>query len=103
MTGLHSPQRIWVNSILDVYVTNKADNSISVFTSSGPESWTFSNRITSAAMHAPDGISADAEDRLVIGQIGGILFFPANAHGNVDPVAELRGPAAMNPAGICIR
>lgn len=102
LTGLHSPERVFVDSVLNVYVTNKADNSIGVFTSSGPESWTFSNRIVSTAMHAPDGISSDAKGRLAVGQIGGILFFPSGANGNIEPSAELRGPAAMNPAGICI-
>jgi DNA-binding beta-propeller fold protein YncE len=102
MTGLHSPRRVFVDQLLDVYVTNKADNSVSVFTSSGPESWSFSTRITSAAMRYPAGVSGDAQGRIAVAQVGGILFFAPNAQGVADPVAELRGPSVMNPAGICI-
>jgi hypothetical protein len=102
ITGLHSPERVFVDQLLNVYVTNKGDNSVSVFTSSGPESWTFGARITSAAMRYPAGISGDAQSRIAVAQVGGVLFFAPNAKGAADPVADLRGPVVMNPAGICI-
>lgn len=101
MTGLHSPERVFVDSVLNVYVTDKNDG-ITVFTSSGPESWAFSGRVSSAAMHHPDGIAGDATGRIAVGQRGGILFFAPDALGNVEPAAELHGPAAMNPEGLCI-
>ena len=101
IAGLHSPERVFVDSVLNVYVTNKGDG-ISMFTASGPESWAFSTRIGSAAMHDPNGISGDEIGRVAVGQRGGILFFAPNAHGNSEPIAELNGPTAMNPAGICI-
>jgi DNA-binding beta-propeller fold protein YncE len=103
LSGLHSPGKIFVDQLLNIYVANKADNSISIFEPSGFDKWELSGSITSAALHNPEGIAVDENGRIVVATTGGILFFPADAHGTIEPIVNLRGPKPMNPAGIFIR
>ncbi|HKV53723.1 MAG TPA: hypothetical protein VJN94_03685 [Candidatus Binataceae bacterium] len=103
LTGLKSPERVFVDQVLNVYVTNKDDNSIAVFMTTGPQSWARSGTITSAALRDPQGVAADAEGRIAVAGVGGILFFAPNSNGLVEPIVNLRGASPMNPEGIFIR
>ncbi len=103
LTGLHSPEHVFVDQLLNVYVGNKGDNSISVFITTGPQSWSPSAAIKSAAMHQPEGVAADQQGRIAVATTGGILFFASNSGGQVEPIADLRSSSPMNPAGIFIR
>ena len=103
LSGLHSPGKIFVDQILNVYVANQADNSIAIFEPSGFDSWELKRAITSAALHNPGGIAVDEKGRIAVAATGGIVFFPADAQGAIEPSVSLRGPKPMNPAGIFIR
>ncbi len=102
LTGLHSPDHLFVDQLLNIYVSNKGDNSIRVFITTGPQSWSPSSTITSADMRQPTGVAADQMGRVAVGTIGGILFFEPNPDGQVKPASALRGRSPMNPAGIFI-
>lgn len=102
LTGLHSPERLFVDQLLNIYVSNKGDNSIKVFITTGPQSWSLSATITSSEMRQPIGVAADLTGRIVVANTGGILFFAPNSDGRVEPASNLQGPAPMNPAGIFI-
>jgi DNA-binding beta-propeller fold protein YncE len=102
LTGLHSPEHLFVDQLLNIYVSNKGDNSVKVFITTGPRSWSLSATITSAEMRAPAGIAADQTGRIAVATTGGILFFGPNSDGQVQPAGELRGRTPMNPAGIFI-
>ena len=103
ISGLHSPERIFVDTELNIYVTNKGDNTISVFTLTGPQSWTSAATISSAVLRNPAGVAADAAGRIAVAATGGVLFFAAGANGVAQPVVNLRGNTPMNPMGIFIR
>jgi DNA-binding beta-propeller fold protein YncE len=103
LTGFHSPDHLFVDQLLNLYVSNRRDNSIKVFITTGPQSWTASATITSEDMLQPAGVVADQAGRIVVAANGGILFFAPNSNGRVEPVGTLRGSSPMNPAGICIR
>jgi DNA-binding beta-propeller fold protein YncE len=101
--GLKSPQSVFVDPLLNVYVSNGSDNSVAIFMTSGPQSWTRSGTIISTALRNPQGVAVDAQGRVAVADIGGILFFAANSYGPQSPLADLRGPQPMNPDGIFIR
>jgi DNA-binding beta-propeller fold protein YncE len=102
LTGLHSPEHLFVDQLLNIYVSNKGDNSIKVFITTGPQSWSLSATITSAEMRQPAGVAADQTGRIAAATTGGILFFEPNSDGQVEPAGDLRGRTPMNPAGIFI-
>jgi DNA-binding beta-propeller fold protein YncE len=103
LTGFHSPEHLFVDQLLNLYVSNKGDNSIKVFITTGPRSWSLSATITSAEMSQPSGVAADQAGQIAAAATGGILFFAPNSNGQVQPAGELRGETPMNPAGIFIR
>jgi hypothetical protein len=102
LAGLRSPNHVFVDQLLNVYVSNEGDSSIDIFITIGPRSWSHSGRITSTEMRQPAGLVADRNGRIVVAATGGILFFAPNSDGEVEPVSDLRGPSPMNPAGISI-
>jgi serine/threonine-protein kinase len=102
LDGLHSPGRLAVDDVLDVYVANEGDNSISVFTSTGPESWSLGTTISNKALSRPSGVSIDATGEIAAGAGGGVLFFAPNAQGNAEPVRTLTSSDPLKPGGICI-
>lgn len=102
LTGLRSPNHVFVDQLLNVYVSNEADNSVDVFISTGPRSWSRNRTITSRELRQPEGVVADQTGRIVVAATGGILFFGPNSEGDVEPVSELRGSSPMNPAGLAI-
>jgi DNA-binding beta-propeller fold protein YncE len=103
LTGLRSPDHVFVDQLLNIYVSNKGDNSIKVFITTGPQSWNPSATITSPKMRQPAGVATDQTGRIVVATTGGILFFAPNSDGDVEPASDLRGSSPMNPAGIVIR
>ena len=102
LTGLHSPEHLFVDQLLNIYVSNQGNDSIQVFITTGPQSWSPSATITSTEMRQPTGVSADQAGRIAVAITGGILFFPPNPSGQVEPASDLHGPTPMNPAGIFI-
>ncbi|HXR24662.1 MAG TPA: NHL repeat-containing protein [Candidatus Binataceae bacterium] len=102
LEGLHAPGHLAVDDVMNVYVANEADNTIAVFGSSGPESWTLSATITSKALSQPTGVTTDAAGEIATGAIGGVLFFAGNARGNADPIRIMTASDPLHPAGICI-
>jgi DNA-binding beta-propeller fold protein YncE len=102
LTGLHSPDHLFVDQLLNIYVSNRGDDTIKVFITTGPQNWSPSATITSADMREPSGVAADQTGRIAVATTGGILFFAANSNGQVEPVSNLRGQTPMNPAGIFI-
>lgn len=103
LTGLRSPIKVAVDPELDVYVVNKADDSISVFESSGPQSWTLAATIHSSAIKDPTGIAVDAIGEIAVATPKAIVFFAPDANGTVAPVRELSSASIANPAGIFIQ
>lgn len=103
LTGLRSPIKVTVDPELDVYVLNKADDSISVFQSTGPQSWTLTATIRSSAIKNPSGIAVDAIGEIAVATPKAIVFFAPNANGIATPVRELSGASVANPAGIFIQ
>lgn len=101
--GLNQPRRVFVDTDLDVFVTNGGDNSVAVFVADGPQHWLLNGKITSAAMRDPDGVAADGSGRIAVAAPNAILFFPLNAKGSIAPIASLQGPAPMNPSALLIR
>jgi hypothetical protein len=102
LTGLRSPNHVFVDQLLNVYVGNEGDNSIEVFITTGPRSWSRSGKITSREMRQPAGLVVDRTGRLVVAATGGLLFFAPNSDGEAEPVSDLRGHSLMHPAGISI-
>jgi DNA-binding beta-propeller fold protein YncE len=102
LSGLHSPEHLFVDQLLNIYVSNKGDNSIKVFITTGPQSWRSSATITSAELRQPSGVATDQTGRVAVATTGGILFFAPNSDGQVEPEGQLRGSSPMNPAGIFI-
>ena len=102
LRGLRSPDHVFVDQLLNLYVSNKRDNSIEVFITTGPQSWSRSATITSPEMRQPAGIAVDETGRIAVAATGGILFFPPNSNGEVEPASDLRERSPMNPAGIFI-
>jgi hypothetical protein len=100
--GLKGPRRLFVDQDLNIYVTCD-DNSIVVMAPDGPRMWTRTARITSAAMRAPQGVTADGSGRIAAAVNGAVLFFAAEANGPSTPVAELQGPEPMNPTALIVR
>jgi DNA-binding beta-propeller fold protein YncE len=103
LTGFKSPDHIFVDQMLNIFVSNKGDDSISVLMTTGPQSWTPSATIKSSAMHQPGGVAVDQQGRIAVATTGSIFFLPGDANGQVEPLAELRGQSPMNPSGIFIR
>jgi DNA-binding beta-propeller fold protein YncE len=103
LTGFNSPEHLFVDQLLNIYISNKGDNSIRVFSMTGPQSWSPSATIRSAEMRQPAGVAADQTGRIAVATPGGILFFAPNSDGQVEPASDLRGRPPMNPAGIFIR
>jgi DNA-binding beta-propeller fold protein YncE len=102
LTGLSSPDHLFVDQLLNIYVSNRGDNSVEVFITTGPQSWSHSATITSAGMREPAGVAADQTGLIAVAATGGILFFAPNSNGQAEPASELRGPSPMNPAGVFI-
>jgi len=102
LTGLRSPDHVFVDQLLNIYVSNKGDNSIEVFTTTGPQSWSRSATITSPQMSQPAGVAADQTGRIVVAATGAILFWAPNSNGQVEPTSDLRRPSPMNPAGVFV-
>jgi serine/threonine-protein kinase len=101
ISGLKSPEAVAVDQLLNVYVTNQGDDSVAVFAASGPETWTRIGDIRNSAMKSPSGVTTDADGRIAVASTGGILFFPPNSNGAVEPTSQLRGSPPMNPSGLC--
>ena len=102
LDGLRSPDHLFVDQVLNIYVCNRGDNSIALFMTTGPQSWTRSGTIKSARLRQLGGVAADQTGRIAVAATGGILFFAPNSDGQVEPASELRGRSPMNPAGIFI-
>jgi DNA-binding beta-propeller fold protein YncE len=102
LNGLDSPDHLFVDQLLNIYVSNRGDDSIAVFITTGPQSWSRSATIKSAQMHQPAGVAADQTGQIAVAAVGGILFFAPNSDGLIEPTGELRGGSPMNPAGIFI-
>jgi hypothetical protein len=102
LSGLHSPDHLFIDQLLNIYVSNKGEHNIKVFITTGPQSWILSATIRSAQMRQPEGVAADQTGQIAVATTGGILFFAPNSNGQVEPVSELRGRSPMNPAGIFI-
>jgi DNA-binding beta-propeller fold protein YncE len=100
--GLHAPGHLAVDDVMNVYVANEADNSLAVFGSSGPESWTLGATITSKALSQPTGVATDAAGEIAAGAIDGVLFFAGTAQGNADPIRMVTASDPLHPGGICI-
>jgi hypothetical protein len=101
--GLKGPRRLFVDQDLNVYVSCDGDNSIAVMAANGPRTWARVATITSAAMHAPQGVAADNSGRIAAAVHGAVLYFAAAANGPSTPLLELQGPTPMNPSGLMIR
>lgn len=102
LEGLNSPAHLFVDQLLNIYVCNRRDNSIAVFMTTGPETWSRNGTITSVKMRQPAGVAADQSGHIAVAAIGGILFFPPNSDGQIKPVSELHGRTPINPAGLFI-
>lgn len=100
--GLRAPSQIAVDDVLNVYVANAGDNSIAVFSNTGPESWSLSASITNGSIKQPAGVAFDATGRIAVSAPGGVWFFPADAHGRVDLVNNLQDDSPLNPGGIYV-
>jgi DNA-binding beta-propeller fold protein YncE len=100
---LKGPNRLFVDSDLNLYVTCQGDNSVTVFVPDGPQVWSPNYTLTSPAMHAPAGIAVDNAGRIAVAVRGAVLFFAADARGVATPVQDLQGPWPMNPTGLMIR
>jgi hypothetical protein len=103
LTGFKSPTHLFVDQMLNIYVTNKGDDSVRVLITTGPQSWTQSAIIKSTAMHQLGGVATDEQGRIAVATGSSILFLPGDSNGQVEPITELRGSRPMNPAGIFIR
>ncbi len=101
--GLRSPDHVHVDDLLDVFVTNQKDNSISVFVPAGPQSWVPGAAITGASLRDIRGIASDSNERLAVATSGGVLYFASNTQGPATPVQTVTGPSHMDPEGITIR
>jgi DNA-binding beta-propeller fold protein YncE len=101
--GFHSPQRLFVDQFLTVFVTNKADNSVSVVENEGPENWNSGTTFTSDTLRDPAGIITDAGGRIAVAGRGGVIFFAANSSGPAQPVAILSLGSDLNPMGLSVR
>jgi hypothetical protein len=100
--GVRAPGHLAVDDLVNVYVVSDADDSITVFGSSGPQSWTLGAKISSKALRDPTGVTTDFAGDIVAGATGGVLFFASNAQGMVDPVRSLTWSDPFHPGGICI-
>ena len=101
--GLRSPDHVHVDDLLDVFVTNQKDNSVSVFLPAGPQSWVPGSTITGASLRNIRGITSDSSERLAVATSDGVLYFAPNTQGSATPVQTLTGPSRMDPDGIVIR
>ncbi len=103
LDNLKGPRRVFVDQDLNIYVSCDGDSSIVVLAPDGPRRWTRIATITSAAMHAPEGVAADNSGRIAAAVHGAVLYFAVGADGPSTPVLELHGPAPMDPTGLMIR
>jgi serine/threonine-protein kinase len=101
--GLDSPQRLFVDPLLDIYVTCEHRDDVSVFIASGPEDWIAAGRISSLAMHNPASVGVDATGRIAIAAADGVRFFAPGTRGPGNPVAAITGAAAVNASALYIR
>jgi len=99
---LHAPQRVFVDPLLNVYVTNKGDDTVSIFENEGPQSWNQSATLSGGTLHNPEGVATDAGGRILVATPGQVLFFPPNSKGAAQPVAILSLGAQINPMGLCL-
>jgi streptogramin lyase len=100
LDGLHSPGRIAVDDLVNIYVVD-GDGTIAVFNSSGPESWTPGPPITSK-LEKPAAVAIDSSGRIAIGAVGGVWFFASDAQRDADPLFSLHGRSTqLNPSGLC--
>ena len=101
--GLHQPQRVFVDSFLNIFVSNKGDNTISVFENDGPTTLDANGTLSDDAVKDPRGVVTDSTGRVIVGVPGELVFFPPNSKGIVQPVAILSLGQGLDPAGISIR
>jgi DNA-binding beta-propeller fold protein YncE len=101
--GLHDPQRLFVDSFLNIFVSNKGDNTISVFENDGPTTWDADGTLSGDALKNPRGVVTDSAGRIIVGVPGNLVFFPPNSKGIVQPIAVLSLGAGLDPMGISIR
>lgn len=97
-----SPRHVWVDQLLNVYVSSKADSSITVLVPTGTQTWSVNSTFTSSAMRDPRGVGSDAAGRIAVAVPDGILFFAPNSNGASDPVARLSATGLTNPTGLFI-
>ncbi len=102
LNGLRSPERVFVDQDLNIFVSNRGDDSISTFFMTGPQSWSPNATIRDVRMRQPTGVAADQSGRLAVAATGGIFFFSPASGGEFAPSGELRGRFPMNPSGIFI-
>jgi hypothetical protein len=98
----HSPQHVYVDQLLNVYVSSKGDDRITVLVPTGTETWSVNSAFTSSAMRDPEGIGSDAAGRIAVAVADGILFFGPNSNGATDPVARLSASGLADPTGLFI-
>ncbi len=102
ISPLHSPQRVFVDQLLNVYVSNKGDDTISIFQNEGPASWNLSATLNGGVLHDPRGVATDGTGRILVAAPGEVLFFAPNSKGAVQPTAILSLGAQIDPMGLCI-
>ena len=103
ISGLHSPQRVFVDPLLDIYVISEHRDDVSVFVAEGPEEWTAAGSISSAAIHNPSSVGTDSAGRIAIASADGVRFFAPGARGPSEPVAAIAGAAAIDASALYIR
>ena len=101
--GLAQPNRVFIDSELNLYVDSGLNHTITAFIPEGPENWSRTATITASELQDPQGMAVDASGRVAAAVPGGIIFFAAAADGPSASVQSLKGPAPFNPAGILIR
>jgi len=98
----HSPQHVFVDQLLNIYVSSKGDDRITVLVPTGTETWSVNSAFTSSAMRDPEGVGSDAAGRIAVAVPDGILFFGPNSNGASDPVTRLSASGLTKPTGLFI-
>jgi DNA-binding beta-propeller fold protein YncE len=103
ISGLHSPQRLFVDPLLDIFVTSEHRDDVAVFIAAGTEEWTAAGSISNAGMHDPVSVGTDTTGRIAIAAADGVRFFAPGAREPSEPVAAITGAAAVNASALFIR
>jgi DNA-binding beta-propeller fold protein YncE len=98
-----APRRVFVDQLLNVYVSNEGDHTVSVFQNEGPESWGLATTLSAGVLHDPQGVAADSAGRIAVAASDGILFFAPSAKNAAPPIAVLSLGAKIRPMGLYIR